>query len=100
MHHEKLGTSPEALAAMYSAIDSRARQLAPQELRNELMISQDRKVKTRFYVTVSKRMAPYLITAIQQQTELEIGMDVKSYFYELQERVFSQMFAGVKDVIS
>ncbi|HUG97114.1 MAG TPA: hypothetical protein VMJ94_06195, partial [Nitrososphaera sp.] len=61
--------------------------------------SQDGRIKTRFYIQVSNRMAPHLITAIQQQAESESGIGMKSYFYKLQEQVMSQMFAGIKDVI-
>lgn len=99
MDDEKLGVKPEVLVGMYTAIDSKARQLAPQEIRNELVISQDGRIKSRFYIRVSDRMAPHLIAAIQQQADSESGIGMKSYFYRLQEQVMSQMFAGVKDVI-
>lgn len=99
MDDEKLGVKPEVLVGMYTAIDSKARQLAPQEIRNELVISQDGRIKGRFYIRVSDRMAPHLIAAIQQQADSESGIGMKSYFYRLQEQMMSQMFAGVKDVI-
>lgn len=99
MDDDKLGVKPEALVGMYAAIDSRARQQAPQQVRNELVISQDGRIKTKFYVQVSNRMAPHLIAAIQQQTDSEQGIGMKSYFYKLQEQVMAQMFSGVKDVI-
>ncbi|HEU4606280.1 MAG TPA: hypothetical protein VFS46_08600 [Nitrososphaera sp.] len=99
MDDDKLGVKPEALVGMYTAIDAKARQMAPQDVRRELIISQDGRIKTRFYIQVSNRMAPHLIAAIQQQAESESGIGMKSYFYKLQEQVMSQMFAGVKDVI-
>jgi hypothetical protein len=99
MEDDRLGVKPEALVGMYKAVDARARQLAPQEIRNELVISQDGRIKTRFYVQVSDRMAPHLIAAIQQQADSETGIGMKSYFYKLQEQIMTQMFAGVKDVI-
>lgn len=95
---DKLGVKPEVLVGMYTAIDARARQLAP-EIKNELAISQDGKIKTRFHIRVSNRMAPSLIAAIQQQADSETGIGMKSYFYKLQEQIMSQLFAGVKDVI-
>ena len=99
MDDDKLGVKPETLVGMYTAIDAKARQMAPQDVRRELIISQDGRIKTRFYIQVSNRMAPHLIAAIQQQAESESGIGMKSYFNKLQEQVMSQMFAGVKDVI-
>jgi len=99
MDDEKLGLKPEVLAGMYRAIDSKARSLAPPQVKNELMISQDGRIKTKFYIRVSDRMAPHLIAAIQQQADSEAGSGMKSYFYKLQEQIMAQMFAGVKDVI-
>ena len=99
MDDEKLGIKPEFLASMYRAIESKARQLAPQDVRGELAIAQDGRVNTRFFIAVSSRMAPFLITAVQQHVESEYGIGLKSYFHKLQEQIMSQMFAGVKDVI-
>ena len=73
--------------------------LAPQEIKNELAISQDGRIKGKFYIQVSNRMAPHLIAAIQHQADSESGIGMKSYFYRLQEQIMSEMFAGVKDVI-
>jgi hypothetical protein len=93
MDDDKLGIKPEVLVGMYSVIDSKARQLAPEEIRRELAISQDGRVKTKFYVAVSGRMAPYFIAAIQQQVDSEYGVGLRSYFHKLQEQIMSQMFA-------
>ncbi len=99
MDDDKTGVKSEVLVGMYSAIDAMARQLAPQDVKRELMISQDGRIKTRFHIQVSSRMAPHLISAIQQQANTQEGIGLKSYFYKLQELVMAQMFAGVKDVI-
>jgi hypothetical protein len=45
-------------------------------------------------------MAPYLVNSIQQNTDPSSGIALKSYLNKLQEQIMSQMFAGVKDVIS
>lgn len=99
MDDDKTGVKPEVLAGMYSAIDAKARQLAPQDVKRELTIAQDGRIKTKFHIQVSSRMAPHLISAIQQQADSQQGIGLKSYFYKLQEQVMAQMFAGVKDVI-
>lgn len=90
---EKLGVKPEFLVSLYSKIDSIARQMAPQEIRNELVISEDVRVKTTFRVRVSSRMAPYLINAIQQQADPCYGIALRSYLYSLQEQLMAQVFA-------
>lgn len=99
MDDESLGVKETILAAMYSSIDAKARQLAPENLRNELRISQDSKVRTRFNVVVSGRMAPYLISAIESQASAGYGIVLTSYFQKLQEQVMAQLFADTKDVI-
>lgn len=95
----ELGVKTDFLVASYTAIDSKAKQLAPREIQHELLISQDAGVKTTFHVKVSSRMAPYLVNAIQQQNEPGYGIALKSYFNRLQEQIMAQMFAGIKDVI-
>jgi len=97
---DKLGVKPEVLVGIYNSIDARARQLAPQDIRRELIVSQDGRIKSKFYIQVSNRMAPHLIAAIQQRADSESGIGMKSYFYNLQEQVMSHMFADVKNVIS
>lgn len=90
MDDDKLGLKPEVIFEMYSAIYSKARELAPVAIRNELRITQDGRIKTRFQVLVSDRMAPHLISAVQWQAESVQGT-LKAYFYKLQEQVMSQM---------
>jgi hypothetical protein len=92
MDDDKLGLKPEFLVGMYSGINTVARQLAPPEVKTELAISQDGKIKTKFYITVSSRMAPHLINAIQQQINAQQGQALRSYLSKLQEQVMFQMF--------
>ncbi|SRR5579883_1803257 len=92
MDDSKFEAKPDVLFKAYSAIDARARQLAPENIRNELKIVQDGRIKTKFYVTVSNRMAPHLLQAIQQQIDHKAGMDFGLYFQKLQEQLMSQMF--------
>lgn len=92
----ELGVKNEFLLAAYSSIDEKARQLAPQEIRDQLLISQDPRVKTTFHVKVSNRMAPYLINAIQQQNDSGYGIALRSYFYRFQEAIMAQMFSNVE----
>ena len=72
--------------------------MAPQDIRRELSIIQDGRIKTKFYIQVSDRMATHLIAAIQQQAVSESGIGMKSYFYKLQEGVMSQLFNSVGQI--
>jgi hypothetical protein len=99
MDDEKLGVKPEILFRIYGQIEAQAKDSAPVQVRNELRISQDARIKTRFYIAVSDRMAQYLITAVQKQTSGD-AIGLKSYFYKLQEQLMGQMFAGAKDTIN
>lgn len=99
MDDEKSEIKPEALFKIYAAIESQAKQAAPPAIIQELRIAQDARIKTRFYVTVSDRMAPHLVAAVQKQIG-EYGVGLKSYFHKLQEQLMAQMFAGAKDTIS
>ena len=98
MDDEKAETKPEVLFRIYGAIEAQARQAAPPAISHELRISQDAKIKTRFYIAVSDRMAPHLVASIQTQIDT-YGYGLKSYFYKLQEQLMAQMFAGAKDTI-
>ncbi|MEO9294551.1 MAG: hypothetical protein ABI347_03010 [Nitrososphaera sp.] len=99
MDDEKCEIKPETLFKIYAAIESQAKQAAPPSINQEIRIAQDGKIKTRFYITVSDRMAPHLVAAVQKQIG-EYGVGLKSYFYKLQEQLMAQMFAGAKDTIS
>ena len=99
MDDEKLGTRPEILFRIYGQIEKHAKESAPVQIRNELRISQDARLKTRFYIAVSDRMAQFLIAAVQIQANGDAS-GLRSYFYKLQEQLMGQMFAGAKDTIN
>ncbi len=97
MDDEKLGVKPETLFRIYGAIETQAKNAAPAAIRNEIRISQDARIKTRFYIAVSDRMAQHLVTAVQKQVDGDAS-GLRSYFYKLQEQLMGQMFAGAKDI--
>jgi hypothetical protein len=99
MDDEKIGVKHEILFRIYSQIEAQAKNSAPVDVRNELRISQDARIKTRFYIAVSNRMAQYLIAAIQEQASGD-ATGLRSYFYKIQEQLMSEMFAGGKDTIN
>jgi len=94
MDDDNLGLKPEFLVNLYLSIDSKVKQLAPNYMRHELSISQDGRIKSKFYILVSNRMAPHLINAVQQRINLENGIDLRSYLAKLQEQVMSQLFGS------
>lgn len=92
MDDEKLGIKPQVLVSMYQWLDSRARQIAPENVRSEIQIMQDGRVKTRFNITVSDRMTPHLVAAIQQKLENESSIGLRTYFQNLQQQLLVQLF--------
>lgn len=100
MEDEKMGLKPDTLFGIYGTIEAQAREAAPANIRHELRISQDGRIKSRFYIAVSDRMATHLISAVQKQTQTDCGVGLKSYMYKLQEQLMSQMFAGASDTIN
>jgi regulator of protease activity HflC (stomatin/prohibitin superfamily) len=99
MSDDKLDVEPALLRRMYSELETMARQLAPTDIRREVRISQDERNKTIFHVAVSDRMATHLLAAAQKLAEREYGIMLKSHFYNLQEQLMVQMFAGTPDRI-
>lgn len=88
----KLGLKPEVLTGMYQWIDSRAKELAPENLRSQLRITQDGRVKTKYNIAVSDSMTPHLVAAIQQKLEGNSSIGLRTYFQKLQEQLMAQMF--------
>ena len=91
MDDDKQELRPQVVFDMYSDVYSKARELAPQDVRHELRITQDGRIKTRFYIAVSDRMAPHLLSAPQKQAESVDG-SARAYFHRLQSQIMSQMF--------
>ena len=100
MDEEKIQLKPDTLFKLYGVIYEQAKQAADAGIRHELRISQDGRIKTRFYLTVSERMATHLLTAVQKQAESNYGMELKSYLHKLQQQLMTQMFAGGTDQIN
>ncbi len=100
MDDDKLGVKPEILFSLYLSIDANAKALAPADIRHELSISQNGKIKTRFGIAVSERMAPFLVRAVQVQAEKEVGMGLKSYFYKLQEQLMAHMLGPLDQTMA
>jgi len=95
---ENLGVKTDFLIASYNSIYAEARRSAPKQINNELVITQDGRLKTTFHVKVSNRMAPFLIKAIQDQTQPGYGVALKGYFHKLQDQIMAQMFSNVGDL--
>ena len=95
---EELGVKPDFLVSSYNSIYVGAKRDAPQQISNELVFAQDGRVKTTFHIKVSNRMAPFLIKAIQDQTQPGYGVALKGYFHKLQDQIMAQMFSNVGDL--
>ena len=92
---QDLGVKTDFLIASYNSIYQAARAAAPNEIKNELLISQDGKAKSTFHIRVSNRMAPFLVKAVQEQTSPGYGIALKGYFHKLQDQIMAQLFSNV-----
>ena len=87
------GLDPVALANWYSIVQSRARELSPEELREKIVVEQDPIVMMKFKLNISKRTLPYIVSAIQQ-TLPEMPYSTRLYFEKVEE-IILQEFAKV-----
>ena len=93
-----LGVKPDFLNALFNTIYSNAVKSSPAAIRNELVIMQDKNVKSTFHIRVSSRMVPFLVKAIQDQNAPNYGVALRSYFHKMQEQILAQVFIDVKDL--
>ena len=87
------GLDPVALANWYSIVQSRARELSPEELREKIVVEQDPILMMKFKLNISKRTVPFIVSAIEQ-TLPEMPYSTRLYFEKVEE-IILQEFAKV-----
>lgn len=95
---ENLGVNTKFLVDAYTSVYNGARNQAPGQIANELVVVQDGRVRTTFHLRFSNRMAPYLMKAIQDENSKDYGVALSSYFHRLQEQVMTQLFSNVGEI--
>ncbi|MEM2760121.1 MAG: hypothetical protein QXU32_10610 [Nitrososphaerales archaeon] len=88
------GLLPEVLANWYSIVQSRAREICPEDLKLKIKVEQDPILHMKFKLNISKRTVPFVISAIEQ-TLPEMPYSTRLYFEKVQE-IILQEFAKVK----
>ncbi len=83
------GLDPIVLANWYNIVQSRARELCPEELREKITIEQDPILLMKFRLSISKRTVPFVISAIEQ-TLPEMPYSTKLYFEKAQEIILEE----------
>ncbi|MGH9934575.1 MAG: hypothetical protein ACRD3Z_05605 [Nitrososphaerales archaeon] len=83
------GLDPEVLANWYSIVQSRARELSPEELREKIIVEQDPILMMKFRLSISKRTVPFVISAIDQ-TLSEMPYSTRMYFEKVQEIILQE----------
>ncbi|MGH9921260.1 MAG: hypothetical protein ACRD38_00760 [Nitrososphaerales archaeon] len=83
------GLDPEVLANWYSVVQSRARELSPEELREKIIVEQDPILMMKFRLSISKRTVPFVISAIDQ-TLPEMPYSTRMYFEKVQEIILQE----------
>jgi len=66
IEEKKLGLDPDVLAYWFKIIESDAKALCPQDLRDSISIKQDPVLWMKFQLKASKRAVPFLIQAIEK----------------------------------
>lgn len=92
----KDGLDPEVLANWYCIVQSRARELCPDELREKITVEQDEILSMKFRLSISKRTVPFVISAIEQ-TLPEMPYSTKLYFEKVQQIILEE-FTKAKTV--
>lgn len=85
----KDGLDPEVLANWYGIVQSRARELCPEELREKVTVEQDAILPMKFRLNISKRTIPFVISAIEQSLP-EMPYSTKLYFEKVQEIILEE----------
>ncbi|MGQ9719475.1 MAG: hypothetical protein ACUVWK_06550 [Nitrososphaerales archaeon] len=63
---KKLGLDPDVLAYWFSVVESDAKSLCPEDLRDSISIKQDPVLWMRFQLKTSRRAVQFLIQAIEK----------------------------------
>lgn len=88
------GLVPEVLEYWYLIVQSRARELSPEDLRDKITVDQDPILPMKFKLNISKRTVPFVISAIEQ-TLPEMPYSTRLYFEKVQE-IILQEFTNAK----
>ncbi len=83
------GLDPTLLANWYSVVQSKARELSPEELREKIIVEQDPILMMKFRLNISKRTVPFVISAIDQ-TLPEMPYSTRMYFEKVQEIILQE----------
>ncbi len=83
------GLVPEVLANWYLVVQSRARELCTEVLRDKIIVEQDPLLSMKFKLNISKRTVPFVISPIEQ-TLPEMPYSTKLYFEKVQEIILEE----------
>lgn len=83
------GLDPALLANWYNIVQSRARELSPEELREKIIVEQDPILMMKFRLSISKRTVPFVMSAIDQSLP-EMPYSTRMYFEKVQEIILQE----------
>jgi hypothetical protein len=86
------GLDPKSLANWYAVVQSRAREICPEELREKIKVEQDSILSMKFKLDISKRAVPFVVNAIEDSLP-EMPYSTRLYFEKVQE-IILQEFAN------
>lgn len=83
------GLDPRSLANWYTIVQSKARELCPEELREKIIVEQDPILFMKFRLSISKRTIPFVISAIEESLS-EMPYSTRLYFEKVQEIIIEE----------
>jgi len=85
----KIGLDPDVLADWYNIIETEAKQLTPEELRDSIKVVRDPVITLKFELKASRRAVPYVIEAIENNLN-KMPFATRLYFQKLEEIILQE----------
>ncbi|MFQ5920612.1 MAG: hypothetical protein ACE5JV_01180 [Nitrososphaerales archaeon] len=83
------GLAPEVLAEWYRAVQSRANDLCPEDLKGKIIMEQDTILPMKFRLNISKRTVPFVLDAIEQALP-EMPYSTRLYFEKVRKIILEE----------
>lgn len=85
----KVGLDPDVLADWYNVIETEARALSPEELKDTIVVNRDPVITLKFEFKTSRRAIQYVIEAIENNLN-KMPFATRLYFQKLEEIILQE----------
>jgi len=91
----KHGLDPEVISSWFKVIEEEAKRLAPEELKDKIKVHQDPVLLMKFNLTLSKRVIPYFMEAIERNLK-DMPFATRLYFQKVEEIIEEELLKSYK----